>query len=189
MKMIALARGASAPVDDFPVVSVIPDSAITLPGKPLFVPDFAREWEACFMLGVRVSRLGKGVSARFASRYYDAVTLLMRLCPLPAASWPGGMASAFDGCIQQGEWSALPADLSALMTVGAAGLTLTLTADEAAIDRAVAAVARYLTIRNGDIIAPFTTRDAVPVKVGDIVEASLAWGDAEPAMLLRARLK
>lgn len=189
MKMIALARRASAPVDDFPVVSVIPDSAITLPGKPLFVPDFAPEWEARFMLGVRVSRLGKGVSARFASRYYDAVTLLMRLSPQPAEAWPGGMASAFDGCIQQGEWSALPADLSAPLTVSVAGLTVTLTPDEAAIDRAVAAVARYLTIRNGDIIAPFTTHEAIAVKVGDTVEASLAWGASDPATLLRARLK
>lgn len=189
MKMIALARRASDTVDDFPVVSVIPDSAVTLPGKPLFVPDFASEWEARFMLGVRVSRLGKGVSARFAPRYYDAVTLLMRLSPLPAESWPGGLASAFDGCIQLGEWSALPSDPAAPVTVCFAGLTVTLTPDEAAIDSAVAVVARYLTIRNGDIIAPFTSVDAVAVKVGDIIEGSLAWGGSEPAGLLRARLK
>ena len=56
MKLIALTRGLHEPVDLFPNAIVVPDSAITLPGRPLFVPDFAPCWEARIMVGVRVSR-------------------------------------------------------------------------------------------------------------------------------------
>ena len=188
MKMIALSRQAGQPVDTFPDSVIIPDSAITLPGKPLFVPDFAETWEARLLIGVRVSRLGKGIAPRFASRYYDAATLLMQLVPVPAENFPGSLACAFDGCIQQGTWIEVQnmPDLQNL-TVSSGDMSLTFTSAQMAIDEAVASVARYLTRRNGDIICPLTLPWRFSVTTGDIIEASL--GNQPGNACLRARLK
>jgi len=182
MKMIALDRRPTDGVVSFPPAAVIPDSAITLPGRPLFVPDFAEAWEARLLLGVRVSRLGKGIAARFADRYYDAVTLLLRLVPLPPESSPGALASAFDGCIQLGQWidvahdgggDAPAVDTTATVDIECGCLHFSLTPSEVALPEAVEAVSRYLTIRNGDIIAPVTLPDALPAARGDIFTATV----------------
>ena len=44
--------------------------------QPWFVPDFGDNWQWSVALAVRISRLGKCIQPKFASRYYDARTLL-----------------------------------------------------------------------------------------------------------------
>lgn len=51
------------------------DSSIIQPGKPFFVPDFANRFEYETEIVVRISRVGKDISERFAHRYYDEVTV------------------------------------------------------------------------------------------------------------------
>lgn len=190
MKLIALTRGLHEPVDLFPDAIVVPDSAITLPGKPLFVPDFTPGWEARIMVGVRVSRLGKGVAPRFAPRYYDAITLLMRLIPAGESCYPGALASAFDGCIQQGEWIDVASlDPDAPLTVDCCGEHIDITRSDLAIDEAIAAVARYTTIRNGDIICSATLPWSAGVAPGHTVGATIGQPGMETPSCLHARLK
>lgn len=50
--------------------ALICDSAITRCKDPFFVPD-GREWQALVLRGVVIDRLGKGISSRFADRYYS----------------------------------------------------------------------------------------------------------------------
>ena len=57
-----------------PVIFLKPDSAMLKDGKPFFIPDFSNEIHYETELVVRISRLGKNISERFAHRYYDAVT-------------------------------------------------------------------------------------------------------------------
>lgn len=185
MKLIALHRHPSQPVATFPDLDIIPDSAITIPGRgPIFIPDFAQRWRGSLMIGLRISRLGKGMEARFASRYYDAMTLILRLRPEPELSFPGALASAFDGCIGRGEWFPIPSDPSEPLTITAGDLAVTLTPEELAFDRAVAAAGRYLTLRDGDILASATLPVDFPLVSGDIIEASIG---GQPC--LRQRLK
>ncbi|MFG6424008.1 MAG: hypothetical protein K1V71_06340 [Paramuribaculum sp.] len=191
MKLIALTRGLHEPVDLFPNAIVVPDSAITLPGRPLFVPDFAPCWEARIMVGVRVSRLGKGIAPRFAPRYYDAITLLLRLIPTGGSGYPGALAAAFDGCIQQGEWIDIASlELEAPLTIDCCGERIEARHVDLAIDEALAAVARYTTIRNGDIICSATLPWSAEVAPGHMVEASIGQpGAPSPLPCLHARLK
>ena len=58
-----------------PVIFLKPDSALLKDGKPFFIPDFSNEIHYETELVVRISRLGKNISERFAHRYYDAVTV------------------------------------------------------------------------------------------------------------------
>lgn len=58
-----------------PVIFMKPDSALLKDGKPFFIPDFSKEVHYETELVVRINRLGKNIARRFASRYYDAVTV------------------------------------------------------------------------------------------------------------------
>ena len=56
-------------------VCVLPDTTLLKDGKPLFVPDFATTCCVQGHLVVRICRLGRSISERFAHRYYDAITV------------------------------------------------------------------------------------------------------------------
>lgn len=183
MKLIALDRRPGRPAGPFPRAAIIPDSAIILPGRPLFVPDFTDSWRAEILPAVRISRLGKGMAERFAPRYYDAVTLLMRLCPPP--EFEGGLASAFDGAIMLGSW--IPAgdvDLGAPLVIRAGEEEWAVAPADLGLDSAIAAIGQLMTLRNGDIIGPAALPLAVNPAPGVIVEAALNGRAA-----LRASLK
>ena len=58
-----------------PVIFMKADSALLKDGKPFFIPDFSSEIQCESELVVRINKLGKHIAARFASRYYDEVTI------------------------------------------------------------------------------------------------------------------
>ena len=58
-----------------PVIFTKADSALLKDHKPFFIPDHLGNIEYEAELVVRICRLGKTISERFAHRYYDAVTV------------------------------------------------------------------------------------------------------------------
>ena len=58
-----------------PVIFMKPDSSILRNRRPFFLPDYLGRVDYETELVVRINRLGKSISARFADRYIDAVTL------------------------------------------------------------------------------------------------------------------
>lgn len=181
MKAIFFDRDHSSPLLMPPQVGLIADSAITSHGRPVFVPDFDNEWIAEFYLAARISRLGKAIAAKFAPRYFDAVTLAMRLVPvtisddLHAAQRPDSIASLFDNALTPGLW--LPAaDLSgdgAAVTVTVNELSAPLADIGAVVSEAVATVSRFATIKTGDIIMPCRAVPSVSVRTGSMIKCSL----------------
>lgn len=169
MKAIALRRHLAQPVVIPPAVDVIVDSAIVLPGRPLFLPDCAPGWTVRLYVAVRVSRLGKGVSAKFAPRYYDSLTLALRLMP---QGWPetGGLDGLFDNALALGQW--LPATEDPI-TIAYGNTSLTITPAELLTDEAVATVSTYATIKQGDVIMPCSLPVQLSVALGDTVACTL----------------
>lgn len=136
----------------WPVVDIIPDSALVLHGNPLFIPDFAMRWHARIYLAVHICRLGKAISERFAHRYYDSATLALRAVPETDAPSAGLMA-AFDNCLLPGAWLELLADAGSLDIAGD-GFSVTVDDFRGAVDRAIADVSRFVTLRTGDMLMP-----------------------------------
>ena len=93
-----------------PVVFTKCDSALVNRGRPFFIPDFTQECEYETELVVRISRMGRSISQRFAHRYYDAVTVGIDFTArdiqrrMRERGLPWDLAKGFDGSAVIGEW-------------------------------------------------------------------------------------
>lgn len=127
------------------------DSCLLNGRKPLFVPDWTEEPVMTPCAVLRVSRLGKEIAPRFASRYFDAVAPgadfaaedLLRKAQSEGGSWTE--AIAFDYSLAVGEYE--PTPTPSLEGREFAGFELLLTPEEA-----IAQASKVMTIRQGDLI-------------------------------------
>ena len=58
-----------------PVIFTKCDSALLKDRKPFFIPDWSKQVDYETEEVVRICRLGKSITERFAHRYYDTVTV------------------------------------------------------------------------------------------------------------------
>lgn len=129
-----------------------PDSALLLPGRPLFYPDFAGEWVARLYAAVHVNRLGKNVSVKFAPRYYDGVALSIRVMPGDDSMLAPGVLSGLDNSITHGEWLT-PDECAALTTVMIGDVSVRIPMPDAdVVNRSVSQASKHTTLRMGDLI-------------------------------------
>ena len=122
------------------------DSCLLNGRKPMFVPDETQELGVTECMIVRISRLGKEISPKFANRYYDALApgaafIAMDIArEAQQAGRPWTTALAFDYSLAIGEFvepsafSIQPSDW--LMTP----------------EEAISAASKVMTIRQGDLI-------------------------------------
>ncbi len=156
------------------------DSSISLGGRPVFLPEISQRWIMQISPAFRISRLGKSISERFASRYYDAFTLAARLLPLDLMDSleRSGMrhspfATAFDGAVSLGTWiptnylrdgaDRMPTTLAVNIGSSDTEIELPEHLTEAA-DKAIALLSRSFILKNGDVIVtggPLTESDVV----------------------------
>lgn len=93
-----------------------PDSCVLPSNRPLFIPDFANDFAVVSAIAVKLSRLGKCISRKFASRYCGEWAPASLLFPAYALnSLKAGMIVSpdnycFDNAVVIGKWSPLPAD-------------------------------------------------------------------------------
>ena len=86
------------------------DSCLLNGRKPFFMPDWTNEVGVTDCIILRVSRLGKEISPKFAHRYYDAITPGADFIALDVAreaqqaGKPWTKAIAFDYSLAIGEW-------------------------------------------------------------------------------------
>lgn len=137
---------------------LLTDSSCTLPGRPLFVPEFSDEWELYLAPAVRICRLGKFIGERFAHRYYDAISVVARLRPLDARC-QSACADAFDSALMLGRWVDIDASapLPMMTVTRVSDMQTTLEPEALGIDRAVSRVSEWFTLKTGDIIIPGRT--------------------------------
>ena len=162
-----------------PVIFTKADSALLKDGKPFFVPDFMGRIDYETELVVRVCRLGKGISERFANRYYDAVTVGIDFTArdmqqrLRADGLPWDVCKGFDGSAVVGEWveKDLLRDIPTLTFRGEVNGHVVQQACAAGmifgIDRLVSYISTFFTLKTGDIIFTGTPAGVGPVAVGD----------------------
>lgn len=169
-----------------PRLRLYADSAIGRDVMPLFIPDIPGGWHARICLSVRVNRLGKAISPRFAMRYVDALSLTALLLPgTDSGAWDlSGSLAVLDSAVTTGRWH--PCDLGALASVEmqAGGEHRTFTAAELDIAARVSAVSRMATLRTGDIIIIDSTGIDLPLAPDTHIDASI---DTLPCLSLKIK--
>ena len=98
------------PVPDEPVVFLKPDSSILKNNKPFFLPYFSANIHYEVEVVLKISKLGKGISAKFAPRYFDEITLGIDITArdlqnrLKTEGMPWELSKCFDGAAPLGSF-------------------------------------------------------------------------------------
>ena len=165
-----------------PVIFTKADSALLKDHKPFFVPDFSSRVDYEAELVVRICRLGKCIPARFAHRYYDAMTVGIDFTArdlqeqLRAKGLPWELCKGFDGSAAIGEWvekEKLP-DVQALhFSLAVNGRTVQegCTSDMLfRVDELISYISRFFTLKTGDLLFTGTPAGVGPVHIDDHLE-------------------
>lgn len=168
-----------------PVIFSMPETALLKDNKPFYLPDFSSDMQYETEIVVRISKMGKNISKKFAGRYYDSVGLGIDFTArdlqnkLKAKGQPWDICKGFDNAAPISEF--LPKD--SLPDINSLNFKLELndrvaqvgnTADMFfSVDDIVSYVSKFFTLKTGDLIFTGTPDGVGPVSVGDRLKASL----------------
>jgi len=173
------------PVPAEPLIFLKPDSAILKKNKPFFIPDFSADVQYEAEIVLRISKLGKGIAAKHAGRYFDALTVGIDFTArdlqnkFSKAGYPWELSKTFDGAAPLGNF--IPKEKFADLT----NISFTLdingvrkqtgnTSDLIfAFNDIISYVSRYYTLKTGDLIFTGTPSGVGPVHKGDNLTARL----------------
>ena len=142
----------------------MPETAQLRNERPLFLPDFANPASVSLYLAVRICRLGRSISERFAHRYYDAATVIPHFSvPLTPkgqsadSELPCAATQGFDNALPTGRYLPIDRDQLAACSFSLSvdgqeqlnGLGSALGVDA---DHLIAHLSNYHTVRNGDLL-------------------------------------
>ncbi len=165
-----------------PVIFTKADSAVLKDHKPFFIPDHMGRIDYETEIVVRISKLGKNISERFAHRYYDAVTVGIDFTArelqkkLRAEGKPWDLCKGFDGSAVLGEWVSLDKfrDIQALhfhLDINGNTVQEGCTSDMLyRVDQLIAYISQYFTLKTGDILYTGTPAGVGPVHIDDHLE-------------------
>jgi 2-keto-4-pentenoate hydratase/2-oxohepta-3-ene-1,7-dioic acid hydratase in catechol pathway len=186
MKIIAVGKNyaehayefdGTVDVPQVPMIFMKPDSAIIKNGKHFYVPDFLGRVDYEAEIVVRINKLGKSIPARFAHRYYDAITVGIDFTArdmqrgLIEKGEPWDLSKGFDGSAVLGEFRPVE-------RYDIANVDFSLTIDDNVVQKAntsqmyfsvdeiIAYVSRFCTLKTGDLIFTGTPAGAGEVKIG-----------------------
>lgn len=178
MKAILFDRNINHSISFPPKLTLISDSAITIAGRPVFLPDFDSQWLAEFHIAIKICRLGKCISEKFAPRYYDRITVAMRLTPanitaeLRSQGAPTAIGDIFDNALTLGDWIEIN-EIGENTTVAVEETTATIESIKKIANEAIASVSRYTTLKTGDVIMLGRVRDFFNVERGSKIRATI----------------
>ncbi len=169
-----------------PTIFMKADSSLLKDGKPFFIPDFSSEIHYETELVIKINRLGKNIAERFAHRYYDEVTVgidftardLQRRLRQQGLPWE--VSKAFDASAVTGEFIPLEKageiqQLPFHLEINGKTVQVGNTADMLfTVDRIIAYVSRFFTLKIGDLIFTGTPSGVGPVAIGDHLQGYLS---------------
>ena len=168
-----------------PTLFMKADSALLKDGKPFFIPDFSQEMHYETELVVRINRLGKRIAERFAHRYYDEITVgidftardLQRKLRQQGLPWE--ISKAFDNSAAIGTFVSKEKfkDMQHIpfhLDINGAAVQRGYTGDMLfSVDRIVAHVSQFFTLKIGDLIYTGTPEGVGTVQISDHLEGYL----------------
>ncbi len=161
----------------FPMIFMKPDSAILKNGKHFYMPDFLGQIDYEAEVVVRINQLGKSIPARFAHRYYDAITVGIDFTARTmqrefiAAGAPWELSKGFDGSAVLGEFRPIEQfnikDTPFSLTINDEVVQQASTSQMLfSVDEIIAYVSRFCTLKTGDLIFTGTPAGVGEARIG-----------------------
>lgn len=202
MKIICIGRNYAKHIEELanerpehPVVFLKPDSAILPKKMPFFIPPFSDEIHYETEILVKINKVGKHISQKFAHKYYDEIGLgidmtardVQAKCKEKGLPWE--KAKAFDGSAIIGEF--YPKEDFNLENISFQLLKNDEVVQDGKsermlwkIDELISYVSQYFMLKKGDII--FT---GTPAGVGKVVENDILTGVLEGKQAFQIKIK
>lgn len=169
-----------------PVIFMKPDSSLLRNRRPFFLPDFSERVEYETELVVRISRLGKSIEAKFANRYWDAVTLGIDFTARDlqnqyrSSGLPWELSKGFDSSAVVGDWIEKDAlnkelqDLNFRLEIDSETVQQGYTGDMIfSVAKIIEYVSSFCTLKTGDLIFTGTPAGVGPVHIGEHLQGFL----------------
>lgn len=166
-----------------PAIFLKPDSSLLKDGKPFFIPDFSSEIHYEAEIVIKIDKLGKNIAERFAYRYYNEVTIGIDFTArdlqnqLRPQGMPWEISKAFDNSAGIGNFvplSSLEGNINNLpfnLDINGNTVQRGNTADMLfGIDRIIAYVSRFFTLKIGDLIYTGTPAGIGAIHINDKLE-------------------
>jgi acylpyruvate hydrolase len=168
---------------DEPVIFIKPDTAMLRRNRPFYIPSFSNNLHHEVELVLKIEKVGKNISPKFASRFYSSVGIGIDFTArdlqdqLKAKGLPWEKSKAFD-------YSAAFSDTFLPLTgfdkenipfrldingetrqSGNSGQMIF------PFDELIIHISKYFSLKNGDLIYTGTPSGVGPVKIGDRLQA------------------
>jgi acylpyruvate hydrolase len=169
---------------DEPVIFTKPDSALIRNNGPFYYPDFSKDIHHEVELVLRISKEGKNIQEKFASKYYDAIGVgidftardLQQKAKEKGLPWDiakgfNGSAPVSDKFIAVSDFKEL-GDINFSLKIDGVlkqqGNTSLMLFN---FDYIVSYLSKFFTLRTGDFIFTGTPKGVGPVTVGNVLSA------------------
>lgn len=189
MKIICIGRnyanhakelGNTIPTE--PLFFLKPETAIQPKGHPFFIPDFSHDIHYELELVVRIDRIGKNIDEKFAHKYYSQIGLgidftardIQEQCKAKGLPWE--KAKGFDGSAQISRTFIDKSDL----VLNNIAFSLERNGEQVqngnsnnmlfSIDKLIAYLSQFYTLKIGDLIYTGTPEGVGKVKEGDVLK-------------------
>ncbi|MEM9390304.1 MAG: fumarylacetoacetate hydrolase family protein [Bacteroidota bacterium] len=190
MKILAIGRNYAEHIKELnnerpadPVIFMKPDTAVLRNNDPFYYPSFSNDIHYEVELVLKVSKMGKNINEKFASKYYDEVGIgidftardLQQKAKEKGLPW--ALAKGFNGSApvsefipknELGELSDINFSLKVdneLKQVGNTSLMLF------NFDYIVSYLSKFFTLKKGDLIFTGTPAGVGPIKIGQKLAA------------------
>lgn len=174
------------PLPAEPTIFMKPETAILKDKEPFYIPDFSSEMHYELELVVKIDKMGKNISSKFAPRYYSSIGLGIDFTArdlqrkLQAEGKPWELCKAFDNSAVVGNFvsiadmpfsiNEIPFTLKKNGEMVQNGNSVNMIFD---INSLIEYISKFFTLKTGDLIFTGTPSGVGPVAVDDHLEGFL----------------
>jgi len=181
MKIICIGRNYSEHVKELsnqlptePVFFMKPDTSIITGNKPFFLPDFSNDIHHEVEIVLKICKVGKTISEKFASRYFDEIGIGIDFtardlqAKAKEKGLPWEIAKAFEGSAPLGKF--IPKkEINDIKNIN---FHLEKNGNMIfSFEKIISYVSRFFPLKTGDLIFTGTPAGVGPVTIGDHLQA------------------
>jgi acylpyruvate hydrolase len=190
MKIIGIGRNygehakeLNNPIPEKPIFFFMPDTCLLKNNNPFYYPDFTKELHYELELVIKISKVGKSISEKFANRYYQEFALGIDLtardlqdnCKKNGLPWE--IAKAFDNSCPISNFY----PINAIENIHSLDFHLEINGETVqktnssqmifGIDKLISYLSQFVTLKMGDLIFTGTPSGVGPLRIGDNLKA------------------